>query len=217
MFLVLANSISSQKYRILSVTKQVDHSKDFRITGYCYDKIRLVGDTLTVQFYTQNAENQTKGMKDAFTFRNGVLNFFEVYTETVKDSIYFNPKTKKNEIIHMGTATISMDALNPDQKRTYKLVGFKTIPKVIQYNQASLCKCPTKPLKSEIYKNEKINVINANGLKDGRWIEFYDTGQIMKTKKYDNGNLLGGYWYDKKGKKTHRIQESAMETAIPIE
>ena len=49
--LALANSISSQKYRIVSVTKQADHSKDFKKTGYCYYKNKIVGDTLVVQFY----------------------------------------------------------------------------------------------------------------------------------------------------------------------
>jgi antitoxin component YwqK of YwqJK toxin-antitoxin module len=60
-------------------------------------------------------------------------------------------------------------------------------------------------------------MLNANGLKEGVWIEFYSTGEIMKRKKYKNGNPLGGYWYDKTGKATHRIQETAMEVAVPIE
>ena len=41
---VLVTSINSQNYRIVSVTKQVDHSKDFREMGYCYDMNKIAGD-----------------------------------------------------------------------------------------------------------------------------------------------------------------------------
>lgn len=217
--LAFVNSTNSQKYRILSITKQVDHSKDFSKTGYCYDLNKIIGDTLVVQFYTQNIKNPTKGVTDSFSYHNDILNFHDAYrVQKVRDSVYYNPKTKKKEILHMlESSSISIDGWNPYQKRIYTLVGFKKAPSVIQYNEISLCGCPNKPLKFELYKNDTINMLNANGLKEGVWIEFYSTGEIMKRKKYKNGNPLGGYWYDKTGKATHRIQETAMEVAVPIE
>ena len=68
-----------------------------------------------------------------------------------------------------------------------------------------------------IYKGDKINVINKNGYKEGRWIEFYDTGEILKIKNYQNGRFINGHLYDKTGKTTHIIDEGYEETAIPIE
>jgi antitoxin component YwqK of YwqJK toxin-antitoxin module len=217
--LAFVNSMSSQKYRILNVIKQVDHSKDFNSTGYCYDLNKIIGDTLVVQFYTQNIKNLTKGVFDSFSYHNGILNFYDAYKiPQVKDSVFYNHKTKKKEILHIyESGRLEGNAWDLHQKRTYTLVGFKKVPSVIQFNDVSLCGCPTKPVKFELYKNDTINMLNANGLKEGVWIEFYSTGEIMKRKKYKNGNPLGGYWYDKTGKATHRIQETAMEVAIPIE
>lgn len=217
--LAFVNSMSSQQYRIASVTKQVDHSKDFNETGYCYDLNKIIGDRLVVQFYTQNIKNLTKGVTDSFSYHNGILNFHDAYkVRQLKDSIFYNPKTKKKEKLHMYESVhLEGDGWHLHQKRTYTLVGFKKAPSVIQYNGKSLCGCTTKPVKFELYKNDTINMLNANGLKEGVWIEFYSTGEIMKRKKYKNGNPLGGYWYDKTGKATHRIQETAMEVAVPIE
>lgn len=216
---VLANPINSQNYRVVSVTKLVDHSKDFREMGYCYDINKIVGDTLYVQFYTQNVKNLTKGVTDTFSYHNGVLNFYDGYPkQKVRDSVYYNPKTKKREVLHMlESGSLMVDGWNPDQKRLYMLTGFKKTPTTIQHNEVTLCNCPTKPIKFEIFDNDTINVLNANGLKDGVWIEFYDTGEIMKKKRYKNGNSLGGYLYDKKGKVTHTLTDEANEIAMPIE
>ena len=217
--LAFITSINSQNYRIVNVTKQVDHSKDFKETGYCYDINKIVDGTLTVQFYTQNIENLTKGVIDTFSFHNGVLNFHDGYKiQKTKYSIVYNHKTKKKEkLLLLESNIISVDAWNLYQKRIYNLAGFKNAPMIIQYNNVTLCGCPIKPLKFEIYKNDTINMLNANGLKEGVWIEFYNTGEIFKKKNYKNGNSLGGFLYDKTGKATHRIQETAMEVAVPIE
>jgi antitoxin component YwqK of YwqJK toxin-antitoxin module len=217
--LAFVNSTNSQKYRILSVTKQVDHSRDFNKTGYCYDLNKIIGDTLVVQFYTQNIKNVTKGVTDSFSYHNDILNFHDAYkVRQLKDSIFYNPKTKKKETLHMyESVQLEGDGWHLHQKRTYTLVGFKKAPSVIQYNDVSLCGCPNKPLKFELYKNDTINMLNANGLKEGVWIEFYSTGEIMKRKRYKNGNPLGGYLYDKTGKVTHIIQDTGVEISEPIE
>jgi hypothetical protein len=217
--LAIANSISSQKYRTVRVTKQVDNSRDFNKTGYCYDINKLVGDTLVVQFYAQNIRNLTPGVTDTFSYRDGILNFFDTAKiQQLKDSVFYNPKTKKKERLHMyQSGQLVGDGWHLHQKRTYTLIGFKKVPSVIQYNGVTLCGCPTKSIKFETYKNDTINMLNENGLKEGVWIEFYSTGEIMKKKNYRNGNSLGGYLYDKTGKATHRIEETAMEIAMPIE
>jgi hypothetical protein len=118
------------------------------------------------------------------------------------------------------TRKVSMETFSggPDiQRIQYSFIGFDKVPKTIKFFDSSLCDYPTKPIKFEICDNDTVNVINANGYKHGDWIEFYDTGEIMKRKKYSNGRLLEGYLYDKHGKATHTLTEEAMEIGTPIE
>jgi len=118
------------------------------------------------------------------------------------------------------TRTVSVQSLFgvPDfQRIEYVLTGFKKVPKAFKFDYSNLCDCPTKPIKFEICDNDTINMINENGHKHGKWIEFYGTGEIMKRKEYSNGQLVEGYLYDKHGKATHTLKEEAMEFAAPIE
>jgi hypothetical protein len=118
------------------------------------------------------------------------------------------------------TRTFSVQSLfgGPDfQRIEYVLTGFKKVPKAFKFDYSNLCDCPTKSIKFEICDNDTINMTNANGYKHGTWVEFYDTGEIRKRKRYCNGELLEGYLYDKNGKATHTLKEEAMGIGMPIE
>ena len=107
----------------------------------------------------------------------------------------------------------------PDIQRIhYTFVGFDKVPKTIRFLDSTLCDCPTKPIKFEICDNDTINMINANGYKHGNWVEFYDTGEMQTKREYKNGQLVLGYFYDKQGKATYKLEKnSELEMATPIE
>jgi hypothetical protein len=105
----------------------------------------------------------------------------------------------------------------PDIQRIQcAFIGFERVPKAFKFDDSNICDCPTKPIKFEICDNDTINMINENGHKHGNWIEFYDTGEIRKRKKYNNGQLVEGYLYNKQGEATYKLKEEAIETE-PIE
>ena len=210
--------------RIVEVIKQKDFSKDFKMMPYCFDKNEIIDDTLIVQFYTQDLTYPNNDRKDAFSFDNGILKFSDayIYDDIVDSIVTIDKKTGERTISYIYTTghvsvNFDMGRLQSSQKRTYKLVGFKEIPSVIQFLGDTLCKCPIKPIKFEIYKNDTINALNENGREHGVWLEFYDNGNIERRQEFNNGENLGGYLYNKAGKATHRIQVGYTDAAIPIE
>ena len=210
--------------RIVEVIKERDSSKDFAMMPYCFDRNEIINDTLIVQFYTQNLIYPDNDRIDAFNFDNGVLTFSDVLINGgIIDSIVtIDKKTKKRIVSYIYTSGHVQDntelccAVQPSKKRTYKLVGFTEAPSIIQFWSDTLCKCPTKPIKFEIYKNDTINLLNENGLKDGVWLEFYDNGIVKEMRKYNNGKNLGGYFYNETGKAIWQINEG-LNSGRPIE
>jgi len=210
--------------RIVEVLKQKDYSKDFKIIPYCFDKNEIIDDTLIVQFYTQNLTYLNDDRKDAFSFDNGVLSLSDAYicNDVVDSIVTIDKETSERTVSYIGrvqavSANVDIGSRESYQKRIYKLVGFKEVPSVIQFRGDTICECPTQPIKFEIYKNDTINILNKNGRKDGVWLEFYDNGVVKKKQRFNNGENLGGYLYDKTGKATHRVQASIPEVTIPIE
>lgn len=61
------------------------------------------------------------------------------------------------------------------------------MPKYIEYNKVQLTDCLKGHCQFEIYQSDTIIVLNRNGYKEGLWIDFYETGEIMKRKTYKNG------------------------------
>ena len=216
--------INLPNQRIVEIIKQKDYSKDFKMMPYCFDRNEIIDDTLIVQFYTQNMTYPNNDRKDAFSFDNGVLKFSDaqIYKPVVDSIVTIDEKTGERTVSYIESVQCAM-SITQDvgwqsyQKRTYKLVGFKEVPSVIQFWGDTLCKCPTKPIKFEIYKNDTINVLNENGRKDRIWLEFYDNGIISRKQKFNNGENLGGYLYDRTGKTTHQIQEGYTDAAITVE
>jgi antitoxin component YwqK of YwqJK toxin-antitoxin module len=221
---LLVEPINLPNQRIVEVIKQKDYSKDFKMIPYCFEKNEIIDDTLIVQFYTQNLTYPDNDRKDTFSFDNGVLKFSDayIYDDIVDSIVTIDKETGEGTVSYIyttGHVSVNFDygSWQSSQKRTYKFVGFKEVPSVIQFWGDTLCECPTKPIKFEIYKNDTINILNENGRKDGVWLEFYDNGIIKKRQEFNNGENLGGYLYDKTGKATHQIHASIPEIAMPIE
>ena len=134
--------------RIVEVIKQKDYSKDFKMMPYCFDKNVIINDTLIVQFYTQNLTYPDNDRKDAFSFDNGVLDFSDDLINNVVDSIVtIDEKTGERTVSYVyTTGHVSLQqelgSWQSSQKRTYKLVGFKEVPSVIQFQGDTLCACP---------------------------------------------------------------------------
>lgn len=88
------------------------------------------------------------------------------------------------------------------------------MPKSFQLNGSNVCDCPTQPIKFELYKNDTINLMDANGKKHGVWLRFFDSGSIQEKKYYDHGNFVDGKTYDSNGNDLHYIGEFEDGTAI---
>ena len=175
---VVANAVNVQistepinlpNQRIVEVIKQKDYSKDFEMMPYCFDKNEIIEDTLIVQFYTQSLIYPNNDRIDTFSYDNGVLKFSDayIYDDVAVDSIVtIDEKTEERIVSYIFVARLSgivemnIGDWQPYHKRTYKLVGFKEVPSIIQFWNDTLCKCPTEPIKFEIYKNDTINVLN---------------------------------------------------------
>ena len=220
---VLVEPINPPYQRIVEIIKQKDFSKNFEKMPYCFDRNEIINDTLIVQFYTHNMTYPNNDRKDAFSFDNSVLKFSDAYIfdDLDVDSIVtIDEKTGERLVSYRNIQAISVTAdmgrWQSSKKRIYKLVGFKEVPSVIQFWNDTLCACPTKPIQFEIYKNDTINALNENGREDGIWLEFYDNGNIKRKQKFNNGENLGGYLYDRNGQVTHRIQAGYTDSAIPI-
>ena len=196
------NTQNQDKPRIVSVVKEIFNIPiDFNIIPYCFDKNEIINDTLVVHLYTQNVTYPDYNIKDSFSFIKSVLNLYDYHKEVIDSTVTIDKKTGKRKVLYRRLLSVQMNDMNPHQKRTYKLIGFKEAPFVIQFNGKTLCHCPTKLYKFEIYKNDTINVIKANGRKEGVWLKFDDDGKVMKREEYNNGKYLGGYFYDKTGRK----------------
>ena len=94
------------------------------------------------------------------------------------------------------------------------MIGFSNIPKVLQFDHITMCDCPTKPIKFEFYKGDTINIIDKNGKMQGKWLTFYNTGEIEKQKYYKQGRFINGQYFDRQGKIIGEIQEGEMEIII---
>ena len=214
------NTQKQKKPRIVSVVKEIFNiPKDFNIIPYCFDKNEIIDYTLIVRFYTQNMTYPNNDRKDSINFYNGVLNFSDAYIyDNVVDSTVTIDKGKGKRTVSFiyKQPSIQIDGMHPHQKRTYKLVGFKEAPSVIQFEGKTLCHCPTKPIKFEIYKNDTINVLNENGHKDGLWLLFYENGKVKERQYFKNGENRGGYGFDETGKAIYRIEATYPEVRMPI-
>lgn len=198
-FLVICfDSIDAQKYQLINSNHFSDNSKDCRKIGNCLADKFIDNDTLYVTIFFDNNCRDLSRLRDTFSFYNDTLSLNLVDTGKIRYSYVFNKaKNKIDTLIHFPMMISSQCMGGYDtQKNRYKLFGFKNVPKVFQYNHNTLCDCPTKPIKFDIFNNDTINIINSNGHRDGLWITFFDSGQIHEKKYFDNGILKDGKTFD---------------------
>jgi len=204
-------SVSAQRYKLIDVSHCSDASKD---CGDCISAKYIKNDTLHLTFFINNVWD-LDAYRHSFSFKNDTLSLNLNDTNRIKIIKVYNKSKHKMETREFRQATLYNG--KSIERMQWTLIGFTKMPKGFQFNGTQLLDCPTKPIKFDIYKNDTINMLNANGYKQGDWIEFYDTGEILKKKKYNNGQFIEGYYYIKQGKATHRIQEGKLEESILIE
>ncbi|MGE5429348.1 MAG: hypothetical protein ACM3O8_15750 [Methylococcaceae bacterium] len=200
-------SIDIPKHRLIEARHCSDNSKDCRKIGDCIAKKYLLHDTLNLIIFTDNDCEDLNVYRDTFSFYNDTLNINSVDTNRVirgSENVYFISEISHSPCIG-GYDT---------QRSSYKLTGFKTMPKSFQLNGSNVCDCPTQPIKFELYKNDTINLMDANGKKHGVWLRFFDSGSIQEKKYYDHGNFVDGKTYDSNGNDLHYIGEFEDGTAI---
>ena len=219
LLILCTNPVFAQKYKLISTRHFYDDSKDCSKIGNCISSKHLQNDTLNLTIYIDNNGRNLDAYHNSFTFKNDTLNLILNDTnKVVKTRVFNKSKNKMETFLTIKVQARRMLFGGPDiQRIQYTFIGFAKIPKFFKFDYSNLCDCPTKPIKFEICDNDTINMINENGKKHGNWIEFYDTGEVMKRKKYSNGQLVEGYLFDKQGKATHTLKEEAMEIGTPVE
>ena len=204
--IIYSFSIDRPKHRLIEARHYSDNSKDCRKIGNCIAEKHIINDTLCLTLFTDNDCRNLNAYRDTFSFYNDTLSINRVDTNRVI-------RVSKN-VYFISSITLSPCIGGYDtQRSTYKLIGFKTVPKYFQLNGSNICDCPTQPIKFTIYKNDTINMINANGKKQGLWLKFFDSGSIQEQKHYENGNLIDGKTFDINGNDLHYIGEFEDGTA----
>ena len=201
--LIFCNLIEAKKPKLISTKRSSDNSKDCRVIGDCVSRKYIKNDTLLLTIYFNNDCQDLSNFLNSFNFHNDTLNM------KLEDPAIVEQKPERNANgnwvytvdIHRSTCIGGHDI----QKIEYKLTGFKKPPKIVELNQDHLCDCPTKPIKFALYKNDTINVVNANGQMDGLWLEFHENGTISAQRYYNNGLFVKGTTFDKNGKNLHRV------------
>jgi hypothetical protein len=199
------NSIDAQKYQLIDARHFSDNSKDCRKIGNCISDKFIKNDTLNLIIYFDNNCRDLNAYKDTFSYYHDTISMNLNDTNKIKYSTFFNNSKNKIDTIIIYPIVGMHQCMGgyDTQRNQYKLLGFKNIPKVVQLNHETLCNCPTRPIKFDIFNNDTINIINSNGRRDGLWITFYESGQIHEKKYFDNGFLKDGKTFDMNGNDLH--------------
>lgn len=208
--LLIIVSVAGRSYKLIRSGHYADYSKDCRQTGNCISDRYLKNDTLHVTIYTDNQDKDLNAYRDSFTIQHDTLSLnLKDTARTVYSYAYNKQKHKMDTFIVMKVMNVTrMDGSYDTRRNEYTLTGFNHIPKVIQHDHTTLCDCPTRPISFDLYKNDTINMINANGRKQGVWIRFFDTGEPQEKKYFENGEFKRGQLLDRKGNDLHAIYQS---------
>jgi hypothetical protein len=207
-------SVDGRSYKLIRSAHYSDNSKDCRVIGNCVSARYLKNDTLHITIYTDNLDRDLNAYRDSFTIQNDTLSLNLIDTaRTVYSYVYNKVKNKIDTFIVMKAMFVNrLDGWYDSKRNEYALTGFNQIPKDIQFNHSTLCDCPTQPVSYDIYKNDTINIINANGRKEGVWIRFFDTGEPEEKKYFENGEFKRGQLLDRNGNDLHVTYESENRT-----
>ena len=185
--------------------------ENFENVRECILSNHMAHDTLTIELLSENY--QYSNPEIGFCLRHDTLDLtIQIKTVQKKDTLIYNKKEKKYEIMHSleMQGSIHVDMLAPKgKKETFRFKGFKKCPTTIYLNGMYYKKRPTEDIKSETYNGNTINRINKNGVKDGVWLQFHENGKIKEEKYYDNGTFLRGKTFDQNGKDLHYVSESS--------
>jgi hypothetical protein len=202
--------IQAQIYKIVESKHFSDNSKDCRIIGDCFAQKYMKNDTLYLTIYFNNNCRDLTKYRDTLKFNNNTLNLIHADTNRTTVSFRFNKTLNKiDTFYHMRLTPHSPCIGGYDiQKGQYKIIGFKNIPNYLKLDYKNLCDCPNKPFKFDLYNNDTINMIDANGKRQGLWMTFFNSGKVHEKKYFDNGIFKGGKTFDENGNDLYYVSHS---------
>ena len=170
---------------------------------------------LKVTIYTENHDQDLNTFHDTFTVDHDTLSLNQINT-AIKTTYVFNKDKNKTDTLETVQMTMMnrMDDSYDTRRNEYTLTGFDKMPAAIQFDRTKVCDCPTLPVQFEIFNNDTINMINANGHKQGVWISFYETGEIKEKKFFDKGRFTEGQMFEINGEDMHAIYQGENHTLI---
>jgi hypothetical protein len=196
LFIFIIGNLKAQPFELLKFERSESYKKDCSLIKNCIESIVLNNQTLILSLYTWKPVNS---IERRLEYRMTNDTFSIDYLQSNKnEAIVYMESNKKCEVLN------------------FEFKGFTKVPNCISYNSDVLSTCPIDYLSYNIYKGDTINIINRNGYKDGKWIDFYESG-VTKIKEYNNGRFIKGYLYDKSGKITHVVSDEGVEVSIPID
>jgi hypothetical protein len=215
--IILCSSIKAQEIELIEFNTYKNYYKNCDVIPSCIDFILFYKDTLQLSFTSMNLHYKIQP-QFSYMVKNDTLEIKYYPPEIIKDTIIYNKDKRKYEKVKYY-CLISAPIRFAEDKSCItfllKFNGIQNIPNHIIYNGGLLTNCPSTIIDYKLYKGDTINLIDENGFKDGIWIDFYDTGEIMKRKVYKHGRYIEGFQYDKNGNKTHALSESCEKTLVP--
>jgi hypothetical protein len=196
LFVFIVCNLKAQTPELVKFERSQSYKKDCSIIKNCIESIGLNNQTLILTLYTWKPVNS---IERCLEYRIANDTFFIDYLQSNKnEAILYMESSKKCEVLN------------------FEFKEFTKVPNCISYNSDNLSTCPIEYFSYNIYKGDTINIINRNGYKDGKWIDFLESG-VTKIKEYNNGRFIKGYLYDKSGKITHVVSDEGVEVSIPID
>lgn len=208
----------SQTLELSNFKIEDQYEKNCGVIKNCIDSIRFSNRSLIFNLYIEDASEYMPERTLSYKLSNDtlLLNYYSEAKE--KDTVIFNKVTGKYDSLKYYSQVISNGPFSHSCKTfLFEFIGLTKTPGYFTYNKEVLQSCPVTYVSYSIYKGDTINIINAKGNKEGRWMNFYDTGEILKVKNYKNGRFTSGNIFDKAGKITHIVDEEEEEVAIPVE
>jgi hypothetical protein len=208
--------LKSQNILLSNFRIEDQYEKNCGVLKNCIDSIQLTDHSLLINLTVEDACVSERRLTFKLLYDTLSLNYYSEPTE--KDSVIYNEKTGNYDSTKYYSLSISVNQFIHSCKTFFfEFAGFNRIPRYIVYNNEILRSCPVTYVSFSVHRGDTINIINANGNKEGGWLTYYDTGEILKVKNYKNGRFLNGYIFDKEGNITHVVDEEEEEIDIPVE
>jgi hypothetical protein len=189
--------LKSQNIELVRFERSDNYKKDCNLINNCIESVDLINQSLVFSIYTKKP---ARDIERSLTYRkNNDTLIVNYYQSNSNEAVLYLATNKKCEVL------------------IFEFKGFSSVPACIIYNQEVSSLCPVTYLSYSIDKDDTINIVNKNGYKEGKWIDFYKTGEILKIKEYKNGQFIKGNLYDKAGNITHIVSVEGVEVSIPVD